>query len=74
MRPRRSVRNEKDHRLPEEAKSCTEISSDVTSNLYKLLYPICSSLDWSDLVMSHFLFVSKDKKRLRVKELAAVSH
>ncbi|MCM3251180.1 hypothetical protein [Priestia aryabhattai] len=49
-------------------------SSGVTSNLYELLYPICSSLDGSDLVMSQSLFVYKDKKRLRVKELAAGGH
>ncbi|MBK0008196.1 hypothetical protein [Priestia aryabhattai] len=75
MRPRRSVRDEEDHRPPEESEILHEnYSSGVTSNLYELLYPICSSLDGSDLVMSQSLFVYKDKKRLRVKELAAGGH
>ncbi|WP_192885533.1 hypothetical protein [Priestia megaterium] len=38
---------------PQKAKACTEINSSVTSDLYLLIYPICSSID---LVMFQSLF------------------
>ncbi|WP_153253855.1 hypothetical protein [Priestia megaterium] len=37
------------------AKPCTEINSGVTSHPYWIFYPMCSSIDSSDLVMSQFL-------------------
>ncbi|MCY9022988.1 hypothetical protein MOF32_08450, partial [Priestia megaterium] len=40
---------------PRKAKPCTEINSDVTSHPHWIIYPICSSIDSSDLVMSQFL-------------------
>ncbi|WP_165351685.1 hypothetical protein [Priestia megaterium] len=45
MRPRRSVRDEDAHRSPAETKPCMEINSGVTSDLYQLITPICSSSD-----------------------------
>ncbi|MDR7241130.1 MULTISPECIES: hypothetical protein [Priestia] len=40
---------------PRKAKSCTEINSGATSNPYSIIYPICSSVDWMDLVVSQSL-------------------
>ncbi|WP_226897511.1 hypothetical protein [Priestia megaterium] len=42
---------------PRKAKSCTEINRDGTSEPYELLYPISSSLDSIDFVMSQSLFI-----------------
>ncbi|WP_411303990.1 hypothetical protein [Priestia aryabhattai] len=38
------------------AKLCTEINSSGLSDSYELIYPICSSLDWINFVMSQSLF------------------
>ncbi|MCY9024884.1 hypothetical protein MOF32_18390 [Priestia megaterium] len=40
---------------PRKAKSCTEINSGVESDLYYLMYPVCSPLDWIDVAMSQAL-------------------
>ncbi|MGG0510804.1 hypothetical protein ABE078_25395 [Priestia megaterium] len=37
------------------AKSCSEINCSVKSDPYYLMYPVCSSLDWIDVVMSQAL-------------------
>ncbi|MCJ7987478.1 hypothetical protein MUB16_32130 [Priestia sp. OVL9] len=42
---------------PRKAKSCTEVNRDGTSDPYELLYPISSSLDSIDFVMSQSLFI-----------------
>ncbi|WP_342839853.1 hypothetical protein [Priestia megaterium] len=41
---------------PRKAKPGTDINCGVTSDLYELLYPVCSSLGWIHLVMSQPLF------------------
>ncbi|MED4047177.1 hypothetical protein [Priestia megaterium] len=46
---------------PRKAKPCTDINCGVTSDLYELLYPVCSSLGWIHLVMSQPLFCFRDK-------------
>ncbi|WP_192885532.1 hypothetical protein [Priestia megaterium] len=52
---------------PRKAKSCTEIDSGVTSDSYSIIYPVCVSLDWIDLVMSQPLcFVMIHIKRYKL--------
>ncbi|MGE6831863.1 hypothetical protein ACQKGA_18925 [Priestia megaterium] len=41
---------------PRKVKPRTDINCGVASDLYELLYPVCSSLGWIHLVMSHPLF------------------
>ncbi|QTL48895.1 MULTISPECIES: hypothetical protein [Priestia] len=41
---------------PQKAKSCMQINSGVTSDSYRLMHPICWSVDSIDLVMSQSLF------------------
>ncbi|MDF2057951.1 hypothetical protein [Priestia megaterium] len=40
---------------PRKAKSCTEINCSVESDPNYLMYPVCSPLDWIDVVMSQAL-------------------
>ncbi|WP_274583226.1 hypothetical protein [Priestia megaterium] len=42
---------------PRKAKYCTEVNRDVTRDPYEILYPISSSLDSFDFVMSQSLFI-----------------
>ncbi|WP_142752776.1 hypothetical protein [Priestia megaterium] len=42
------------------AKPCTEINSGVTSDLYWIIYPVCSPLDSINVVMSQSRFYLKN--------------
>ncbi|WP_342836902.1 hypothetical protein [Priestia sp. SB1] len=48
--------------MEDKAKSRTEINYRVTSGPYELIYPICSSLDCIDFVISQSLFIIYKKK------------
>ncbi|ADE68193.1 hypothetical protein BMQ_1160 [Priestia megaterium QM B1551] len=51
VRPRRRQATRRLTGRPRKAKPCTEINCGVISDLYELMYPICSSLGWVHFVM-----------------------
>ncbi len=53
-------------RLPRKAKSYTEINSVGTSDLYELIYPICSLLDSVDVVRAQSLLLRGKRNFLRI--------
>ncbi|MGR9542238.1 hypothetical protein [Priestia megaterium] len=52
----KSASDEEAHARARKAKPCTDINCGITSDLYELLYPVCSPLDWIHFVMTQPLF------------------